>query len=1260
MRKTFIRGAAMLTAAVLTTGQAISAYAAQETNIIRQYTDGIWVKAGNDWQFKDGSGKNVTGWIKTSDGWYYVDPASAKLSTGWQTIDGKKYYFNTAADGTEGAMATGWKQLGGNWYFFSNKTDASEGSIQTGWKWIDGKCYYFDESAEAQGRMATAATAPDGSKLDASGALLNADGTVKTQTAGSTAQESFVTVKNSASANTSARSSRSGGSSGSGSGSSTSSGNASSGSASGSNGSNSNTSGNGNSNSGSSNNGSSNGDDNKADAETYSLFEEDHADVVQAGNYGYWIPIVLDDGYTIDKVSVTADGKNVNAALSKVTTDGSIAKLAVADTEGPDKITVSLKSDSKKSETVSLGGGAGSDSIYTEANAAKGYLPQKVLMHGAVPVWDYHLSNLYDDGSERVHLDVTTYDLKEAVTEHKSYAPDTVIDENGVGSVEIMFNYNMDSEKSWFDGIKTEEIAVVDYDTKKDLVKNLVNVEGAELSKTADVDHYGNKVGTITFNSGCANFRSNGRYYIRIKSNDNKSLLVPIQLVNETAPKLVLKESAQSGKNLHFSVENMTVGASSPVESVKLTAPDGSSEYLTNISDYFMFGGSDFVIYNDKTNHFNMNGNYTVEISAAGFKKFSKTFAVNDASKTSDISHEEDELDGYAKLNAVGFDAVTTASVSGGGSNSSGSSSDDTNVMSADILFDTDLLVNAYLLEAVGKSNTASEAVLDRYNDMTSEDIAFDNGSDEGRYDWDYYVDAVQDALTNGKVLSFAEYKKNGKLASGGSYAFKEVLQDGLLGKTQSFDQLQYEDYAKFSGTAEVMEDSVTFSLEDISKSNYLRAIGAIYFNGALTSIDPSEWSIDETKGTLSISTAKLNIQNGKSYSFKIKAKNYQDQTVNITYSISVPDGLKLNAKSETFTADKTSKLGDAEFSVVDAEGKAYAKYLSEFRSGDSDYSNPGIVKLDGQLLSVKGVYSSSADALYYEINSDKDTIILHNVKASDEAHTLTLSLNGVELKEEFKMTAEEESEKPSDTKEITVEKIEKDGTDYTVTFENLSGTELKNYIEKAALSVNGTDYAYSTFASWLIYGEFGLIYDNSYGTKEYTGLKISISSDSFDSNNQARVSIVSDGYSDLEFVMDNKGKLIDTAATETKAVAADIKAAEEKLAASADKKSENIAITDKNTEIKKKDTEIGDNKSASDTANADTENADGKADSSAADKGNKDSENANNTDTDNVDSGINKDISKDSAALDEKQSGNDTKNGNKTADAKKSGDLAD
>ena len=81
MRKTFIRGAAMLTAAMLSTGYAFTAYAAQETNIIRQYTDGMWVKSGSDWQFKDTGGKNITGWIKTRDGWYYIDPASEKLST---------------------------------------------------------------------------------------------------------------------------------------------------------------------------------------------------------------------------------------------------------------------------------------------------------------------------------------------------------------------------------------------------------------------------------------------------------------------------------------------------------------------------------------------------------------------------------------------------------------------------------------------------------------------------------------------------------------------------------------------------------------------------------------------------------------------------------------------------------------------------------------------------------------------------------------------------------------------------------------------------------------------------------------------------------------------------------------------------------------------------------------------------------------------------------------------------------------------------
>ncbi|WP_322447391.1 hypothetical protein [Robertmurraya mangrovi] len=63
---------------------------------------------------------------------YYFDTKGVK-QTGWQTISGKKYYF-----GTKGIMHTGWETISGKRYHFSTK-----GIMQTGWQTISGKKYYF-------------------------------------------------------------------------------------------------------------------------------------------------------------------------------------------------------------------------------------------------------------------------------------------------------------------------------------------------------------------------------------------------------------------------------------------------------------------------------------------------------------------------------------------------------------------------------------------------------------------------------------------------------------------------------------------------------------------------------------------------------------------------------------------------------------------------------------------------------------------------------------------------------------------------------------------------------------------------------------------------------------------------------------------------------------------------------------------------------------------------------------------------------------
>ena len=72
-----------------------------------------------------------------NDSGHWLYNKSGKALTGWQTIDGLRYYFNN-----DGVMHEGWKQDEsiGKWYYWTNAGAAA------GWREIGGKWYYFDEN----------------------------------------------------------------------------------------------------------------------------------------------------------------------------------------------------------------------------------------------------------------------------------------------------------------------------------------------------------------------------------------------------------------------------------------------------------------------------------------------------------------------------------------------------------------------------------------------------------------------------------------------------------------------------------------------------------------------------------------------------------------------------------------------------------------------------------------------------------------------------------------------------------------------------------------------------------------------------------------------------------------------------------------------------------------------------------------------------------------------------------------------------------
>ena len=79
-----------------------------------------------------------TGWQTIDGAKYYYDNTGVKL-TGMQTIDGAQYYFDS-----DGVMQTGMQTIDSAKYYFDG-----DGVMQTGWQTIDGAKYYFDEDGAA-------------------------------------------------------------------------------------------------------------------------------------------------------------------------------------------------------------------------------------------------------------------------------------------------------------------------------------------------------------------------------------------------------------------------------------------------------------------------------------------------------------------------------------------------------------------------------------------------------------------------------------------------------------------------------------------------------------------------------------------------------------------------------------------------------------------------------------------------------------------------------------------------------------------------------------------------------------------------------------------------------------------------------------------------------------------------------------------------------------------------------------------------------
>lgn len=780
-------------------------------------------------------------------------------------------------------------------------------------------------------------------------------------------------------------------------------------------------SGGGSSSGGSSNGGSSNGGGSSSNNDQNVNAEIADAKVVTT-DAGAYLALSFKDGFKADATTVTVDGADVTAAVSRVTDDGAVSKLPL--TAKPGSVTLTSGG---RTQTISLGT-AQANAVYT----GEDYLPDYFIKHGPLAMWDYYLTNYDDAGSVRVLPAKTTFGTSAVRSEHPSYSEPLVLDEKGEGSVVIMFNYNTAEEKAWFDSIaafnedNTEgAVQLVAYDQEKNTWNRNLKFE------TGTTEHNGRTVATLTIPFGQSNFRSNGRYFVRVTSANaqgvKSSALASIHVQNHDTPTLKIKENPESGKNLHFAVSNLVYGITDPIEKVTLTDPTGKTTALEKITDYYLFSQDLFVLYNDTnaesgaSDHLKYQGEYTLTIQANGFKTFSCTFNVKEGAQP-------------AQLKAVTYDAVSRAT----GSTSSGSGSSDSSggyAVSTDFLFDSDLVANACVLNKLGRDTADSAAVLEYWNYSASTLDSVFNKGDTMYYDGTDYIDATNKALW----VPFSEFVKTAEAGVYPPHATKAVLEDGLLGDIQDSTVSGRLDYIvpTVSGNQQGSDAVLTFE----NGTDYLGKISALYLNGDWRELDEKYYSI---KGNV-ITLSKDLLHVGEN-ALKIVSNGYKTQTVEFTYD-------KVNEENLSLSADVNKDAQTVTLTVNGSNGD----FLKNLTS----------VKLGEDTVYAKGVESS--DAVYYVLGADNKTISLYNVKPG--SYQLTLSAKYYEdLTAEFTM---KKVDTPDTKTAPEISSYEQKsisdfvGTQYPVyrfSFNGLNATDLKGYLNAVtSVKVNKTTLTKNT-----------------------------------------------------------------------------------------------------------------------------------------------------------------------------------------------------
>lgn len=786
-----------------------------------------------------------------------------------------------------------------------------------------------------------------------------------------------------------------------------------------------------------------------------------------------YVVVSFEKGFSKDNTKLIIDGVDVTSNFTNVDDDGTIVKWELTSLN-PAKLV--LESGNSKQE-VKLTNNQNPEKPEVLASVPESY---NLMANGAVAVWDYHLTNYDEAGNVRVYPEKTTFDLDASDESIPYYSPDAEVTEEGTGEVIVMFNYSTAEEKQWFDGITDVDLVAFNENN------NILNDELQYTTK--QIDHNGKTVGQISIPLRQTNFYNNGRYNIRVTSG-KQSWLFPIHVVNKTAPSMHLQGNGgviQSGKNVHFHVEDMVYGITMPVYRVTLTAPDGKTRELEKITDYYLIGDL-FVLYNDVEGHNNIpdNGKYTIKVYAEGFKPMETTFVVGSGVNNA--------------ITYAGADAVTMATFDGGGSSGGDGGS---NVMNAYLIFDSDLLANAEILTELGIEQENAAKIAERWDqDMTSWLYVFDKG---GEVFYDYsgksgaFTNLVNKAEADGEYLTFAEFqqKEDASVTQNRPYAAKYVLEDNLLGETQMGGSY----IGRPAPELTVVESQEGSDLKlRCADTAYLAAIakdGKIYLNGDYNPLKKGDFTVNLDDSTLTIVKDKLEVDEN---TIRISVGGYQDKEITVDYVKTVEDTVlevKAGNVGETVTVTAAGE---------NATGDIW-NYLKEVKLTYPGGTEEKVLPDGGESVFGK---------IGYEI-SGKDLILGKDLFEQPGEYRITVTAEHYGTKT-VKFTVGDrtstETKPVPEYKGVTCEKSIFNEVTYTFTFTPSYNDDIQAWIDAVnKVTVNDIEYSYGA--------------GDLYFTTGTTDQQIRLHGDTPFTEGDNTVVISAEGYKDLTLTVGKDGAI--------------------------------------------------------------------------------------------------------------------------------------